>query len=73
MSLESERADALRAMIPEVTPAEAFTLAHVSTAGFVAGGVFTVVGVTLLVVRPGGEDAVEVVASPTSARLRWRF
>lgn len=51
---------------------EAETFSHVSTAGFVIGGVAAAVGVVLLIWRPGGGDA-EVALGPAQASLRIRF
>jgi hypothetical protein len=52
---------------------DAGTLAGVSTALFVGGGLVAAAGVVLLVVRPGKGDAVTTSLGPAGASMRLRF
>ncbi len=53
---------------------DAFTMAHVSTAGFVVGGVGIAAGVALLVVAlTDGEREVGWLPSPQGTSLRWAW
>ena len=51
----------------------AVTLAGVSTAGFIAGGVLAATGVVLVIVRPGRSSTPSVGLSPQSVTLRVAF
>lgn len=59
----------------ESTYNSAHTLATVSTVGFVIGGIAAAAGVTLLILRPGGQQdqQVAVTAAPGWINLRGRF
>lgn len=74
--LESKCGDSKRCPLDqESTYDSAHTLATVSTVGFVIGGVAAAAGVTLLILRPGGQQdqQVAVTAAPGWISLRGRF